>query len=176
MNIDTINGRIIDLWQKYDKDVTGDLSPLLYKDFKRDALLFIGLNPSYSPRGFKKFLKGSRYEGISADIAEINKYHAFKNIDKYRHDIMEMQAIAFEKYDYFNPIRDIAKYVGIDWNHLDLFYQRITKQKTLRESLFKNGRIHDFAVEQLKITTDIIDYLNPKVIVIINALARDIMK
>ncbi|MBK5190156.1 MAG: hypothetical protein JJE19_01465, partial [Methanosarcinales archaeon] len=48
-----INGKILKVWEDYQKE-SGDYLPILYPPFKRDGILFIGLNPSFNKTFFEK--------------------------------------------------------------------------------------------------------------------------
>lgn len=64
-----------------------------------------------------------------------------------------------------------------DLSSYDLFYIRETSQEKLKQVIFsKDGKLSVFAQEQLKITKDILEEIQPKVIVIVNALASRIFK
>ena len=73
-----INDKILCLW---DEERPSDLAPQFYgKNLKRNALLFIGIDPSFSEKGFKRFLIGSQYE----QIENFRNYFSYQNFLKNR--------------------------------------------------------------------------------------------
>ena len=64
MENEIINSKILKVWNDY-PDECGKYLPTLYPKFKSSGILFIGLNPSFSDKAFKKILKGTKYEGIN---------------------------------------------------------------------------------------------------------------
>jgi hypothetical protein len=110
VNVDSINERIINLWNDPNKPDQIVLSPLLYNELKKNCILFVGLNPSFSPKKIKSFLKkDARYEGLSEK--NIKNYHQFTNIEKHKNDIIEIQSIAIHELDYFRPFEEIKDYI-----------------------------------------------------------------
>jgi hypothetical protein len=163
MNINSYNDRIIDLWRKYKKEKTLKLSPLIYSEPKKRGILFITLNPSKPKKKDTEFYK-------------------FNNLDNNRKkEIKKRHEKDLVSYDFFKPFREISKYVYGDekkWAQVDLFYYRETSEKKIKEVIFDNHKLNDFAYDQLKITKDIITYIAPepnKLLVVTNALARDIL-
>lgn len=72
---------------------------------------------------------------------------------------------------YFRKFNDIAKHCNVEWSHLDLLFFRETKQEKIYEIIkSKNGL--DFIWEQLKISKQLIQICQPKIIVVCNTLAR----
>jgi hypothetical protein len=64
MRNEKINSKIITLWNKYFQDDPDVYAPLFYDEFKKGGLLFIGLNPSFSARGFKTIFKNTEYKDV----------------------------------------------------------------------------------------------------------------
>jgi hypothetical protein len=64
MENEQINLKILKVWDDYPNE-SGIYNPILYPKFNQEGILFIGLNPSFSDKEFKKILKGTKYEGIN---------------------------------------------------------------------------------------------------------------
>lgn len=145
--------RVLDLWQKF-KDIPMlnengceyRKSPLLPKMVKKNAILFIGINPAFSKKG-KAEIKETEiefYPIISDEIKDIT---------------------------YFEKFKDIASYCdNAEWTHLDLFFLRETNQEEIEELSLKNV---DFLQAQLDISFEIINDATPKIIVVSNSLASE---
>lgn len=169
-----INQRILELWQTTSKEYLNGLMPMLIDNPNSNQVTFIGLNPSFSVDGFKTFLQKTD------DYCDINvrEFYAFPLTASFSKErSMEIEKLMKEKYPYFNPFGYLLKDTGEKWEYLDLFYIRETSQEKLKQVIFsKDGKLSVFAQEQLKITKDILEEIQPKVIVIVNALASRIFK
>lgn len=171
-----INRQIIDVWNKFCSN-DEDLSPIFFHEFKNVGLLCIGLNPSFSEKGLKQVLQGTKYENL--DVIELFswKLSHSRPLDEYVNNLIDMEELAHLKYKiYFKPFEDISRHVGINYDQIDLFLYRRTSQKGFRDRIFLKNGLSDFAKAQLKIFLDNISLANPKVILVANALASDIVK
>lgn len=79
-----------------------------------------------------------------------------------------------ETHKYFKKFIEISSEVGLNWSHLDLLFLRETNQKEVK-SLGENNLGHVFYDEQLKIAKKIIETTKPKIIVVNNTYARDLL-
>ncbi len=157
-----INKKIIRLWKKYPKE-SGKYAPLLYPEFNKNGILFIGLNPSFSEKYFKK---------VQIDIKKLSK----NNKDYDFIIVVEKNAASEGGYNYFARFYNISKYVGLHHQHIDLFYFRETTQKKAKEIIRKDTKeLNGFAISQLKITIEIIKEISPKIVVVVNACASDLI-
>lgn len=114
------------------------------KDIPYSAILFIGINPSYSEKKTKQ-----------------------QNSFFYSNHQLE------EVHQYFRKFQDIAEKTNVEWSHLDLLYIRQTDQKIVK-SIFNDPIGKEFLGKQLYISKSIIEKSKPKVIVVSNAYARDL--
>lgn len=163
-----INEQILEIWKKYPQGKR----PILYPLFKKNGILFIGCNPSFSNRAFAKIRKGTKYEGI--DIGkELTKREMLTEEDK--EFLVWEQAEAIKKCEYFKRFKEISKETGLEFQHIDLFFFRETNQERAKERIFEKDKLSTFAKSQLKIVVRIIEEVNPKVIVVANALASGII-
>jgi len=145
--------RVLEIWNKF-KDIEAlnvsecdyRKSPLLPKTIKKDAILFIGINPAFSNR---------RNEEIKN-----------KEIEFYPFISDETKDIT-----YFEKFKDIASYCNnAEWTHLDLFFMRETNQEVIEKLSYDNV---NFLQAQLDITFEIIKRASPKIIVVSNSLASE---
>lgn len=79
-----------------------------------------------------------------------------------------------ETHKYFKKFIEISFEVGLNWSHLDLLFLRETNQKEVK-SLGEGSLGHIFYDEQLKISKKIIETTKPKIIVVNNTYARDLL-
>ncbi len=84
-------------------------------------------------------------------------------------------------YPYFKIFKTIEDSLALDynrkitWTHLDLMVFRETDQKFIETSLFNNKQGLEFIMDQLQIAKNRIELIQPKIIVVSNALARRLM-
>ena len=169
----SINKEILKLWENKKTSQTNGLMPLLYTEIKRNAILFVGLNPSFSERGFNSLLKGTSYENL--DIKTFYAYPKSKYFDETT--LFELNQKAKDEYSYFKKFKAISESININWEYVDLFFIRDTSQKNVKNKIFlKDEILNDFGSEQLKLSKRIIKESKPKLIVVANALAGRIFK
>lgn len=182
MTIAQINERALRLWnnQSY-----SSLVPQLYPEDliqnTRDCILFVGLNPSFSEQGYHRFLRDTPYEQY---LAQLRSFYEMANYRPEKLAIYtDINKISKDRYAYFKPFREISELLGLSWEHIDLFVTMETQQsnvKTMYKRAFakrnQNNDLRMFFEEQLNIFTDLMGALSPKLIVVPNALASDIIK
>lgn len=172
--MEDVNKQLMDLWEKTSKEHLNGLMPFFLDEFKRDAVVFIGINPSFSVRGFEKGLRSSKkYSGL--DIA---KFYSYPESEIFSvKDALEIENIMRTEYRYFDSFDDLLENSGVPWNHMDLFYVRKTSQDELGTLIFERGEeLNGFGQEQLKITKEVLEGISPRAIVVVNALASRIYK
>jgi hypothetical protein len=147
----------------------------LSKPTSKNKLLFIGLNPAFQERKetHKNYINYSFRPDISIDeiinFCQINDYS--KNPDK-------TDKTNFYYGKYFNIFHDFVKNLCEDsFEHCDLFLMRETNSKIVKQMVEKtDGTLNDFGIEQLSILKNHIANLDPKVIIIPNAMAANYYK
>ncbi len=117
--------------------------PLLPKTLEKNNLLFIGINPN------------------APMVSDFEKpIFFYPPLDKKVKDI-----------PYYEKIKEIAKYCNnADWSHLDMLFIRERQQSIIAELCKKKV---DFINAQLNISFDIIEKLQPKIIIVQNALVTE---
>lgn len=73
--------------------------------------------------------------------------------------------------NFYGRYNQLANQIGVSWTYTDIFYFKETDSKIL-DRFFKQPLGIQFLVDQLKITQQLIEEINPKVIVVFNAKAR----
>jgi len=170
--ISCVNQKIVELWGKWEKklrNIDEHLPvPFLYSGkLRRNALLFVGLNPSFLP---------DLYNPIWGHI-EPKTFAGWSNcieIDKVQQAI-ERENVKRRKYRrYFGVFQDISKKVGAVWEHIDLFFYRKLKQDDFKRQIYENDSLTEFVLCQLRLSKELIHELQPRIIVVANKLASDI--
>lgn len=169
--VNRLNDKIIQLWERNAGPKTR--FPMLYPEMSSNSLLFIGLNPSFSERGFRRILADTQFKNIDP-----HKLYDWKNRDDKTASIaIAIEKIAKDKYAYFAKFHDIARELNCNWNHIDLLFTRETNQNAVRKMLFdKSGNMSPFATAQLDISSELIDIICPSMIMIANACASEIVR
>lgn len=173
-----LNNQITDLWNSfnvsfdnYHKEVINRVPSYLNKPKSNNKILFIGLNPAYQERKVthKNYINYSFQHDISVDsiinFCQINEHS--KNPEKPKWYYSK----------YFNILHNFAKNLGEDgFEHCDLFLMRETDSKIVKQMVESEGTLNEFGIEQLNILKIHIENLNPKVIIIPNAMASEYYK
>jgi hypothetical protein len=166
-----INEEVWKLWEDTFKNDDDVYVPLIYPDLEPKTFLFVGSNPSFSVKGYLRFLKGEpKYSDIKPE-----QFFNWNARDKF--DYKKAQGIeeeAREKYFYFQPFRKITEEITgdyKDWNHVDLFFYRETSQNSLKEKVYPQNQLSPFGRKQLDLSKRLIIEARPKIIVVVNAFA-----
>lgn len=168
-----MNRRLLDLWEKTPSKYLNGLMPFFIDEPERNCITFIGLNPSFTERGYEAGLRNTTYGGI-----DIRGFYSFPesasfNLEK----ALDIERTMMKDYPYFKPFGELLDGISFMWNHIDLFYLRETSQDKLRKSIFQNSEdLNDFGRVQVDITRSVLARIAPKVIVVANALASRVFK
>lgn len=170
-----LNDKITELWNRfnvlfddYQKEVMKRVPSYLPIPKSKDKILFIGLNPAFQER--KETHKNFINYSFESDISTEN-IHYFTKINNASKDASSDHYYG----KYFNMLHNFAKNLGEDgFEHCDLFLMRETDSKMVKKMVEKTaGVLNEFGIEQLNILKIHIENLNPKVIVIPNAMAAE---
>ncbi|MCR9171578.1 MAG: hypothetical protein NXI10_03740 [bacterium] len=118
-------------------------------DIPDPDVLFMGINPSYSNED-----------------------------ETIRSTYCKEQAL---QHPYFKPFSEIEKEIlkqynkKFSWTHMDTLVFRETQQSYIRDTLFKSADGVQFVYQQLMISKDLLEYYNPKVLVVSNTMAKELL-
>ena len=173
---ETINKKILKVWEKHFGKNDGVYAPIFYDDFKLGGVLFIGMNPSFNPRGFRKVVRDTEFENLDPEA-----FYLWRNIASDPNLIdtcVEIGRHVHAKYGFFKRMHEIGKAANKHLQHIDLFVHRQTKQKEflplVRED--KKGKLNEFGRDQLDIFLEVLKSIRPAVIVVANASASKIVQ
>lgn len=168
----SINQKILDLWQQTFKPEDDVLLPLLYPSLKEDVILFVGLNPSFSQRGYNSLLRGTAFSHLDP----LTFYH-WRNRKSFDLDTeLAIGQIGKNNYPYFKKFKDIAAYANLEWEHVDLFFYRETSQTQFKKRIYDGKRLTNFGEKQLELSKMLILEAKPRVIVVANAFASSLFQ
>jgi hypothetical protein len=170
-----LNNQITDLWNKfnvqyddYHKEVMNRVPSYLPIPKSKDKILFIGLNPAYQERKetHKNYI--NYYYNATITTDEIIRFSKINNDSK-------DSSSDYYYGRYFNILHNFANKLGEDgFEHSDLFLMRETDSKIVKRMVENtDGVLNEFGMEQVNILKIHIENLNPKVIIIPNAMAAE---
>jgi hypothetical protein len=173
----SLNNQITNLWNKFNvlfddyyKEIMNRVPSYLPIPETKGKILFIGLNPAFQERkeNHKNFINYSFESDISTE-----DIHYFTKINNDSKDASSDHYYG----KYFNILHNFARNLGEDgFEHCDLFLMRETDSKIVKQMVEKEGVLGEFGKEQLNILKIHIENLNPKVIIIPNAMASEYYK
>jgi hypothetical protein len=149
MNVKSVYGaRLADLRKKYlaKNEPFAESGFFMFENLEENEVLFIGLNPS--------------------EVKNIEKKYIVKKEDGiYWSDIKEFK----DKHPYYRHFKDLA--CGMKWAHLDIYFSYAKKREDLEEM-----KGSEFLNEQFTISTEIIQELAPKIIVVSSAYVSHLIR
>lgn len=168
----SINQKALDLWEQTFKPEEDVLLPLFYPCLKEDAILFVGLNPSFSQKGYNSLLRGTAFSHINS----LTFYH-WRNRENFDLDIeLTIGQVSKSNYPYFKKFIDFAAYVNLEWEHVDLFFYRETSQTQFKRRIYDGKHLTTFGEKQLELSRTLILEAKPRVIVVANAFASSLFQ
>ncbi|MCX6738894.1 MAG: hypothetical protein NT098_02445 [Candidatus Parcubacteria bacterium] len=170
-----INSKIVSLWNKYFKDDINVYAPIFYDEFKKGGLLFVGMNPSFSVRGFKTILQDTEFKDM--DPETFFKWRNISTNPVLIDDCIKVENYAYKNYSqYFGHPIEIAKKVGLDWQHVDLFLYKETAQNSFVTRITDKGKLNEFAIDQISLFEEVLVKIEPLCVVVTNAFASEILR
>ena len=64
---ETINRKILAIWKKHFVSRDDVLAPIFYDDFKQGGILFVGMNPSFSPPKIRLIVRDTEFENLEPE-------------------------------------------------------------------------------------------------------------
>lgn len=171
ISAEDINKKIVDLWKRKWPDGSVVKVPLLFEGFHEGGLLTIGMNPSYSkkmPELIKKYGKGLSEDDFK--WADNNQ----KNEKVISYDEWSKNNKGYKTF--FGRFWEIRDKLELKWNHIDLFFYRETEQENFLKDLKDKKFGEDFEKDSLGIVKEIIEKINPDIILVANKKACDVFK
>ncbi len=170
-----INQKIVALWNKHFAGNADVYAPLFYDELHKDRLVFVGMNPSFSARGFRTILKDTEYADF--DMVSFFKWQNISSNPSLIDDCIKMENYAYQNYSqYFGRPIEIAKKVGLEWQHIDLFLYKETSQSSFMNRVRSKGVLNEFGMDQIKLFEEILVQTEPRCVVVTNATASEILR
>jgi len=174
-NITQINSDLACLWINTFGKGTGAYAPLPFTSPTPDSIIFVGMNPSFSSRGWKSLLQRAARPDV--DPTSFFQWPSPEDFDeKLAH---KLEALAREHYPFFAPHKALAAALSLPWEHIDLFAYRETDQSKAKTLVVANElqvSLTDFGEKQFKLFEEVLSLAQPKAVVVVNALASQIYR
>ncbi|WP_010661896.1 hypothetical protein [Marinilabilia salmonicolor] len=162
---DSLNKQILEWWYQLPDKLRGNKPTFIHQLNKNAEILFVGLNPS----------------GITKEQMAINEISEKDIEEKIK---LEQRAIWGEgqtregQYkSYYGPLNSIADELQMKFEHCDLFHMSYRTAKVVKEELYeKNGDLKPLHQMHLSVFIQILNYLNPKVVITNNVISANILK
>jgi hypothetical protein len=167
-----VNGAALRLWRKHFRATDDVLCPLVYPAVKTGCLLFVGMNPSSSKK-VSALVRTSPFP-----TCDYYDFFHFKNSEKLElPKAQQIEEWIKDRFPFFTRFKEISEETKLDWEHVDLFFFRQTKQHEFKSRIFEDVgtlSLNEFGRDQLKLSSWLIRQLKPRLIVVANALASRI--
>jgi len=181
---DALNEQLVDIWQRYRARLNHKFlnrAPLFFGDFSTHCILFIGFNPSYSPRGSRARYANTKYKDLSSKDFQWKRMEG-KELEEYIDRCNEIEKISRKKYSYFKIFHEIAQDSKLEFEHIDLFFLREKSQNKVRELVYpipprkQVSQLTPFGNDQIQVSFAAIDIIEPEIIFVANAVASEIIR
>ena len=194
-----VNNEILKIWNTHKDDIIDllgridpsqeMLSPLFYPDMSqhKNTILFIGLNPSYNERLVDNLSENQNLTELLKNWHDLNQ-DEIEAIIKFDTSVKEPDEKGLKtKYPYFQKFQYIVNSINesknstelLKWEHIDLFFYRMTSQSQFKQLIYLDNNqteLNNFARSQLVLSKQLIEIIQPKLIVVANAFASTLFK
>jgi len=174
-NISQINSDLEALWTDTFRNQSNAYAPLPYTDPKHDAIVFVGLNPSFSLQGWNALLPYANSPNI-----EPSSFFGWPRPQGFDAELAdELEELARERYRFYAHHKALAEALELPWEHIDLFAYRETDQSKAKPLVVDNeseGRLTSFGEAQFKLFEEVLCLAKPKAVIVVNALASQIYR
>jgi len=148
MNIENLKDKFDDLFEKASDSLShyAKRGYWITRETQNDSVMYIGLNPSYPHSDYQMT------ERLFYDEYKQVEYAYYKQIERFHNELK----------------------CDISWTHYDLLILRETRQSEIKKlSTQSDGK--EFIKNNLTLSKYIIEQSNPKIIVVANTMARDLL-
>lgn len=171
--VENVNADLAALWKQSFPESGKVYAPMQYVEPQAGSLVFVGLNPSFSSKGWKSLIRRST-------TPELDPHAFFQWPSSHDFDVglaHKLEALAHEHYPFFAPHRALAKALNTTWEHFDIFAYRETEQAKMRTLAIVNGggiELTEFGKQQFQLFEELLALAKPSAVVVVNALASQV--
>lgn len=171
--IDEINADYKTLWNRFFPSAATVYAPMQYRAPQPGSLVFVGMNPSFSSKGWRSLVRRST-------MPELDPHAFFQWPSPQDFDVRlahKLEALAHENYPFFAPHRALAQALETSWEHFDIFAYRETEQAKMRTLALLPGdkiELTDFGLAQFALFEELLQLSRPAAVIVVNALASQV--
>jgi hypothetical protein len=140
-----------EIWERY-PEVSAPLPPLYQEKVRNQVITFLSLNPSIYSKD-KKIIEAREGNELSL---------SYKMVD--------CKVPARDCPQHFRKFYEIGKTLDKPWTAIDLLYIRNSDQKKIKQ--LGNSL---FIAEQMKLTFELLSFMNPKIVVVSNGTVDELI-
>ena len=168
---------IINIWAKNLGDNNPDaLMPLFINPLKRNSILFVGMNPSFSKSNWTQFVNKAKKEGFQElEHLDMEEFYKWDNRETFDIELsIRIHEFAVENSQYYKSMGELID--NQEWEAIDIFPYRKTDQSKFTELIInKDLSLKPFGKELYDFSWSLISEANPKLIIVANATLSNIM-
>ena len=171
---DWFNEQALAIWKRH--SYRNKLVPLFLPHIEKNVdLLLVGMNPSHRVNWITKKIKNNPQIFQNETCESLLTWTGDLELNKINMIISLEQIAREEDNQYYKQLNNFAKLCGAkSWTHADTFLIRNTNQKEMLQDVFDGNKLNQFGIEQVDLFKQMIDKVQPKKIVVLNASASSI--
>lgn len=171
--LNELNAELEGIWADVVQHDSQKYAPVQFNTPKKNGIVFVGLNPSFSDDGWKSNLKNTPHQHIDP-----RTFFSWPRPPEFDMALAQhLDQLAHATYPFFEQHRRLSEYLNLHWEHLDLFAYRETNQSAAKEKFLRPGNDHqlnDLGAMQYRLFEQMLELAEPRVVVVANALAARI--
>ena len=171
---DWFNEQALAIWKRH--SYSNKLVPLFLPSIENNVdLLLVGMNPSHRVNWITKKIKNNPQIFKNETCESLLTWTGDLELNKINMIIALEQIAREEDNQYYKQLNNFSKLCGAkSWTHTDTFLVRNTNQKEMLRDVFDGNKLNQFGIEQVDLFKQMIDKVQPKKIVVLNASASNI--
>lgn len=176
--LDAFHKQLITLWAENQDGPFTSIVPMIYTEFQPHSLLFIGINPSFNAKAIMRVMQKAATESQFSSEQEIKKFYQFdqSTIDDKIKVLQEIQHYHKLHLPYYTRNWYIARQLAnMHWEQIDIFQVRHSIQEEVIAKVNKPSNNYFFD-RQMALFINMLDHIDPKVIVILNQKTGALLK
>ncbi len=176
--LDAFHEQLITLWAENQNAPFASIVPMIYTEFQPHSLLFIGINPSFNTKAIMRVMQNATAESQFNSEQEIKNFYRFdhRNIEDKIKVLQVIQHYHKLHLPYYTRNWHIAQQLeNIHWEQIDIFQVRHSVQEEVIAQVKKPGNKYFFD-RQIALFINVLDQIDPKMMVILNQKTGTILK
>jgi hypothetical protein len=158
-----INREVLKLWNdQFGRQASLQRWPLIYPEPVQHGLVVVGCNPAMPPE---------------SNYYQVPNFEAVEVTDEIIKKLASQETKARNDYPYYEPFHRLAQELGLPFEHVDLFFYRVSNQEVVKSLMTTDGEnLNDFGNKQVQFAKKLVELAKPRIILVANAFAARIFK